>query len=439
MNVRDEALKILYEIEYDGAYSNIALKNGLCGFDARDKAFAARVVYGVISRKITLDYIIAENSSLKLNKISKRNLLILRMGVYQLLYMDKVPESAAVNESVKLARKYNKNRSAAGFVNAVLRSAARMGGEYPLPEDNIKMLSVKFSFPESLVETFVSEFGETFAAELMEAMNATPAMCVRANALKTTRDELIERLTEDGAKAERGMHDANAVTVAGLNVESSPLYKSGAFTVQDEAAMCAARMLDVHAGMHVMDLCAAPGGKTTYLAELMQNSGVIDAFDIHEHKTELIRKNAERLGISIIKTHTADTSMYMPEYAETADRVLCDVPCSGSGVIRRKPEIKYNNTDPASFTDVQYAVLENAARYVKAGGVIVYCTCSVHKCENDEIIDKFLQEHKEFTPGEIGEGENGRVTFYPNVHGTDGFFAAKLVKINGNGGNIGCD
>ncbi len=432
--MRERIIKILYNVEFGGAYSNIALKNGLDGLDPRDRAFVSRAVYGVISRRLTLDYIIGLYSKIKLKKISKYILLILRLGIYQLLYMDKVPQSAAVNESVKLAKRYGHSASA-GFVNGVLRSVARDKCNIKMPADPLESMSVRYSFPKETVEYYISRFGEEFASELMESLNREPAMTIRANRLKISRADLVKRLEADGIRAKENSFCGDGIDVSGLDTASSRLYKSGYFTVQDAAAMTAARILDPKPDDTVIDLCAAPGGKTTYLAELMENKGIIRAFDIHENKIGLIRDNAERLGITIISARASDASVYDEKYTAFADCVLADVPCSGSGIARRKPELKYSREDISGLLEIQAAILENAARYTKPGGVLVYSTCSLRKEENEDTVNKFLEKNKDFRPESIEKylphgagGQSGMMTFFPNVHGTDGFFAAKLRK-----------
>lgn len=414
MNAREIALKTLYAVEFEGAYSNMALKNALSknNISAVDKSFVTTLVYSVISRKLTLDYVIASYSKIKLKKISKYILLILRMGLCQLMYMDKVPQNAAVDESVKLAKRYGHGASA-GFVNGVLRSFIRSGIE--LPDD----LSVKYSFPKELCEMFVNDFGAEFAAELMETLNSNPKLTIRANTLKTTPRELKAKLDKKGIKSET---NGVSLVCSGFDVAGDELYRNGCYTVQDTAASQASLVLSPKKGETVIDMCAAPGGKTTHIAELMENEGQIFAFDVHEHKIKLINENAKRLGIDIIKAQIGDGTVFNEAFAEKADKILCDVPCSGLGIIRRKPDIKWNREDMSGLRKIQQKILENAGRYLKHGGEIVYSTCTIDKRENEEQTELFLKNHSDFE--KIFEK-----TYYPNKDGCDGFYICKMRKL----------
>ena len=416
MNAREKALKTLYEIEYNGAYSNLALKNTLkSDTQPQDKAFITTLVYGVLDKKITLDYIIQKRSKLKLKKISKYILIILRMGIYQLKFMDKIPESAAVNESVKLAKRYGHGASA-GFVNGVLRNAAKTEIEYPA--DKTEYLSVKYSFPKEICQKWINDFGYDFTEEMFKAFSEPSCLTLRPNTLKTTSDELLVKLSEKGVKA--AIADGY-ITAEGFDIAHDELYKTGFYTVQDAAAMTASRVLAPNAGDTVIDMCAAPGGKTTHMAEIMQNKGKIYAFDVHEHKIDLIRKNAERLGITIIEAQIGDGQQYNKEFAETADKILCDVPCSGLGIIRRKPEIKYNREDTSELPEIQRAILDNAAKYLKPGGEIVYSTCTIEKEENEQVTGGFLRDNPDFE-------KLTEKTFYPHIDHTDGFYICKMKR-----------
>ncbi len=419
MSARETALKILYAVEYDGAYPNIALKDALAenkSLSAKDKGLITELVYGIIDKKLTLDYVIGRYSRVKLKKISKYILLILRMGLYQLMFTDKIPESAAVNESVKLAKRYGHGASA-GFVNGVLRSFIRGGVEYP--EKGVEYLSVKYSFPIWLCERWVSDFGFEFTEDLLKAFGEDAKITLRPNSMKITAEGLSEKLRENGVEAETS---DGVVICGGFDIASDALYREGFYTPQDKAAMRSAEVLAPRAGETVIDMCAAPGGKTTHMAELMENSGEILAFDIHEHKIRLIEDNAARLGIDIIKASIGDGTVFDPALEGKADKVLCDAPCSGLGVIRRKPDIKWNKQPESDLPELQRKILENGARYLKRGGEIVYSTCTIEKEENEEVIDAFLSENADFE-------KLYEKTFYPNTDGTDGFYICKLRKI----------
>lgn len=418
INSREIAMKVLYEIEYEGAYSNMALKKALRNGEIshRDKAFITHLVYGVTDKKITLDYIISKFSKIKLKKISKYILIILRMGVYQIKFMDKVPESAAVNECVKLARRYGHGASA-GFVNGMLRNVVRSDIEYP--KDKIEYMSVKYSVPLWLCKKWITDFGYEFTNELLKSFEQSAKICVRPNTLKITEQELSDKLNDEGNKAEV---KNNLVYIEGFDIGNDELYKKGYYTVQDEAAYTAGKVLAPKSGETVIDMCAAPGGKTTHLAEIMCNKGEIFAFDIHEHKIAIIQKNAERLGISIIKTEISDGSVFNKKYAEKADKILCDVPCSGLGIIRRKPEIKWNRNEDDDFHSLQEQILLNASKYLKKGGELVYSTCTINKEENEEVTSGFLKENSNFE-------KLYEKTFYPHIDNTDGFYICKIKRI----------
>lgn len=415
MSARETALKTLYAVEFEGAYSNMALKKSLSDgkLSAADKGFITTLVYGVISRRLTLDYVIASYSKIKLKKISKYILLILRMGLYQLMYMSKVPESAAVNESVKLAKRYGHGASS-GFVNGVLRSFIREGIKIPDSD-----LSVKYSFPESLCSAWIADFGLEFTEKLMEAMNSAPKLTIRPNTLKITQEELQRALAEKGIESEIS---GVSLICEGFDVAREELYKSGFCTVQDAAASETAITLSPKSGETVIDMCAAPGGKTTHMAELMGNEGKILAFDVHEHKIKLIKNNAERLGIDIIDAKIGDGTVFDEALEETADKILCDVPCSGLGIIRRKPDIKWHTDDLSGLCEIQAKILENGGKYLKRGGEIVYSTCTIDRRENEDRISEFLQKHRNFE-------KLSEKTYYPHIDGTDGFYICKMRKI----------
>ena len=418
MTAREAALKALYEIEYNGAYSNMAVKNTLKNSDMseRDKALFTALVYGVSDKKITLDYYISKFSKIKLKKISKYILIILRMGVFQLVFTDKIPQSAAVNESVKLAKRYGHGASA-GFVNGVLRSVSKCG-EIEYPKEKDEYLSVKYSFPLWLCRKWTEEFGFEFTEDMMHSFGESKPITLRANTLKTTNEELVKKLSDLGINAE--IQDG-AVVTGGFDIEKNTLYKEGYFTPQDTAAMKAAEILAPKPGDIVIDMCAAPGGKTTHIAEIMKNSGKILAFDIYNHKTELVKKNAERLGIDIIKTEVRNAAEFDRSLSGIADCILCDVPCSGLGIIGRKPDIKQNEDRSEELCKIQAKILENACIYLKEGGVIVYSTCTVEKAENEGITGAFLEKQGNFE-------KLYEKTFYPHTDGTDGFYICKMRK-----------
>lgn len=421
---REKALLTLYDIEFKDKYSNLAIKDALSAdMQKRDKAFCTQLVYGVVRKKLTLDYIISRYSKVKLKKLSKYVLLILRMGIYQIYFLNSVPDSAAVNESVLLAKKYCIKSS--GFVNAVLHSAIRGRTSLEYPKDKTKFLSVKYSFTEEMVKIFEQY---DFCEELLKALNEEPETIIRLNRLKN--DELS---IAEAELTELPMYKY-ALKASGFDIENCKEYREGRFIAQDVAAMMASEALAPKPGQTCIDVCAAPGGKTTHLAELMDNRGKIIAFDIHAHKTDIIKKNAERMGIDIIEAIVQDASCEKESLFNTADRVLADVPCSGLGIIKRKPDIKWNKDNIDELPVLQYEILETAAKYVKPGGYLVYSTCTLNKAENEDVICEFVKNHHEFEfekielPGSLARENVGYITFFPNIDKTDGFFISKIKR-----------
>lgn len=433
-NAREIAVHILYDTEYKDAYANLVLKETLSkhkDLSQKDKGFITRLVYGTVSRRLTLEYIIEQYSKIKLKKISKYILLILKLGIYQIIYMDKVPNSAAVNESVKLAKRYG-HSSSAGFVNGLLHSVIRNGVKYP--DDVIQRAAYEYSYPVTLVKKWCDDFGYDFAVELMQAMNEDPEISLRVNSLKASPDMILKKFSGFSPSP----YYENALTASGFDISGSELYKNGMIIAQDISAMLASVVLNPKKGEKVLDLCAAPGGKTTHMAELMENEGEIIACDIHEHKTELIDKNAHRMGIDIIQTVCIDSSVYRSSLDSRFDKVLADVPCSGWGIIKRKPDIKWKNPDMEKLSALSEKILTNAMKYVKIGGELVFSTCTINREENEERLNKLLSENDNFVRADITDllpeglahstAADGYVTFYPNVDGIDGFFIAKIIR-----------
>lgn len=433
-NARELAMHILYDIEYNGAYSNMALKNAFLknrDISAVDKAFVTYLVYGVVSRKLTLEYIISNFSKIKLKKISKYILIILKMGIYQIKFMDKVPNSAAVDESVKLAKRYGHGASA-GYVNGMLRTVSK--NEIKYPEDEFLKMSCEYSYPEKLIKKWCEDFGTDFTRELIAEMNKTAEVTLRVNTLKTTAEELLKN--NGGFKQSEIYPDA--LICKGFDIGSSEEYKSGKIIAQDISAMIASAVLMPKNGERVLDICAAPGGKTTHLAQLMNNEGEVVACDLYEHKVSLIAQNAKRMGFDIIKPTLNDATKPNKEFVGSFDKVLADVPCSGYGIIRRKPDIKQKTENIGEICKTAKEILTNAAEYVKIGGEMVFSTCTINKEENEEQLYEFLKSNKNFKTVDITEllpnrlrhstAKDGYVTFYPNVDSVDGFFIAKLKR-----------
>ena len=441
-SARQVAFEALLKVQKDGAYSNLAV-DGLLKenpeLDDRDKAFVCNVVYGTLDRLILIDY----NLSLYLNqpvrKLKPELHTILRMGTYQLLFMDKVPSRAAVNESVNLA-KVNKSSFAASLVNAVLRRVSDNGLRLPEGgENDIDYLAVKYSCPEWLLSLWVDAYGFENAVALAQKALEPPPIVVRANTLKTTADELIWKLAEEGVISEKTNAADEALILSNTgSVDELEAYKNGLFHAQDIASQLCCKALDPQENETVFDLCSAPGGKAFTIAEKMNNTGCVRAFDVYQSRVELIKHGAERLGLTNVYSYLSDASVFNENYG-LADRVLCDVPCSGLGIIRRKPEIRFKKlSDIDNLPDLQYRILCNAIRYLKDGGRLVYSTCTLNPKENSELCDRFLSEHPEFTPLKVlpeiprfSDSEENYLTLMPHIHSTDGFFIAAFCKDGG--------
>ena len=420
MDDRFLAYKILSKIERDKAYSNIAVDAVLNQNEVSSAPFVCALVYGVIERKITLDYYLSKLLTQPIKKLNPQVLTILRMGVYQIKYMDKVPVSAAVNESVKLSKKV-KCGFASGLINSVLRKIASTEIELPKTENKIYDLSVAYSCPESLVAHFVNDYGYIKAEDILKASVGAVPVFLRINTLKTTSVELIDVLAKEGVIAKVTDNNATLEVIEGSAVFKTDAYRKGYFHAQDLASQTCIENFAPQKNDVVFDMCAAPGGKSFTIAQLMENQGEIYSFDLYDHKIKLINDGAKRLGIDIINAQIGDASVYNPDLPK-ADKILCDVPCAGLGVIRRKPEIKYKDFGFVDkLCELQYNILENSALYLKEKGVIMYSTCSLSKKENEEICNRFLEEHKDFRNG-------GMVTLFPSENDSDGFFYATLIR-----------
>lgn len=441
-SARQAAFEALLKIQREGAYSNLVVDAALkenSHFEDRDKAFFSNLVYGTLDRLILIDY----NLSLYLNqpvrKLKPELHTILRLGTYQLLFLDKVPSRAAVNESVNLA-KVNKSAFAASLVNAVLRRVAENGLKLPEgAETDPDYLAIKYSCPEWLISLWIEAYGFDNAIALAEkALEAAPVV-VKVNTLKTTADDLIWKLAEEGVVAEKVCKFPDSLVLNNTGaVEDLLAYQEGLFHAQDFASQICCRAVDAKPGETVFDLCSAPGGKTFTIAEGMNNTGIVRAFDVYQSRVDLIKSGAKRLGLDNVYTYLSDASIFNENYGK-ADKVLCDVPCSGLGIIRRKPEIRFKKTaDIDNLPELQYRILCNAVKYLRDGGRLVYSTCTLNPKENDEVCDRFLAEHSDFEAVEIMPelrrySENDKyLTLMPHIHSTDGFFVAAFRKIGGN-------
>ncbi len=425
MNAREIALRALYDIDVNGAYLNIVLKNSLDKADVRDRGFVTELIYGVITNKIALDYIISRYSKIRLKKISSWVLNILRLGVFQIYYMDKIPHNAICDEAVKLAKKYS-HKAGCGFVNGILRNFSREKENFSFPklENRAEELSLKYSYPIWLTERIVAEYGEEKCEELYKENARAHSPVLRVNSLKTTVSSLIEILKDEGVECEEIKQPISCVKVNGaLNVNQSRAYSEGLFSLQNISSQLAVNVLDAREGELVIDMCAAPGGKSCAIAERMNNKGKVLSFDIFEHKVKLIEEAAKRLGIDIIDAKVKNSAQKDESLLNCADRVLADVPCSGFGVIHKKPDIKYSRKeeDIEGLTKIQREILNNSAQYVKPGGVLVYSTCTILPEENRMRISEFLKEHANFK--KVFEQQ-----LLTSEMGESGFYICKLLR-----------
>ena len=440
---RELALKILYKIDKEQAYSNIALdeviKQNRKNLTQKDIGLISEITYGVTTWRLTLDEIIKKYSKIRLKKISPWILNILRMGIYQIVFLDKIPKSAAVNESVNLAKKYG-HTSSSNFVNAILRKVEKNDyEEFFEIEDNIERISKTTSMPEWIIKELMKNRSIEEVSEICKNSNIKSKITIRVNNLKIDKNKLEEQFKERNIEYEETKSQDFLVVEKLKNIENLDLFKNGFFTIQDVSAGLTAIVLNPQSGENILDACSAPGGKTTYMAELMKNKGKIEAWDIHEHRTKLVEQNAKRLGINIIETKVNDATIFNENYKEKFDKILLDVPCLGIGVIKRKPDIKWQRKpeDVIEITKIQEKILENCSKYLKNNGEIVYSTCSILKEENEDVINKFLQKNKEFTIQKFYEKEkeiinenidkSGFINISTNKN-NDGFFICKLHK-----------
>ena len=430
---REIALKSLYRIDKNEGYSNIVLndeiKQNREKLDNKDIGLISEIVYGVTTWRLTLDEIIKKYSKIKLKKISPWILNILRMEIYQIIFLDKIPKSAAVNESVNLAKRYG-HSSSSNFVNAVLRKVEKKDyEEFFEIKDDIERISKTNSMPEWIIKELLKNNNIKDVEQICKNSNIKPKTTIRVNRLKTTKEELInwlekEEIEYNNVNKEDNLAEDFLILNKVKNIENLDLFKEGFFTIQDISAGLTAKILNPKQGENVLDACSAPGGKTTYIAELMKNSGNIEAWDIHEHRTKLVEKNAQRLGIKIIYTHVKDATKYDETLNEKFDKILLDVPCLGIGVIKRKPDIKWQRKveDIKEITETQKTILNNCSQYLKKGGDLVYSTCSIFEEENEDIIKEFLEKNCNF---EIKS--NTIINIIPDDE-KDGFFICKLHK-----------
>ena len=440
MDAREAAMLALNACQRQGGWSDGALKKQLSAAElsGRDAALATQLCFGVLQNQMLLDFYLAKFSNIPLKRMEGKVVQTLRLGAYQMLFLTRIPHSAAVNSAVALVKAHCKNPRAAGMVNGILRSMERSLQNMPvIPQgDPVAYLSTLYSHPEWLVKEFILSLGEEETAQLLAADNSQPPTAVMVNTTRTTAETLKAMLEADHVEAEPHPWLENCLLLSRTgDLERMEAFQQGLFYVQDPASRLSVLAAGAKPGMRVLDCCAAPGGKSFAAAIAMENQGEIVSCDLHPHKKKLIQAGADRLGLTIITPKTADGKVFRPEWERAFDLVLVDAPCSGLGVIRKKPDIRYK--DPAPLADlpaVQLDILRNAARYVRPGGTLMYSTCTLLYRENGEVVETFLADNKAYKaeaftlPGPVGLVQSGSVTLWPHRHGTDGFFISKMRR-----------
>ena len=437
-SARETALRTLMACQRQGAWSDGYLKKAIRedGLDRRDAALATRLCFGVLQNQLRLDWYLAQFSRIPLDKLEGAVLCSLRLALYQIQEMDRVPDSAAVNEAVKLTRKHSRNPKAAGLVNAVLRAYLRQRDELPEPTGKTweETMSLRYSHPQWLVESFEARLGQEGTEALLDTDDQQPPTTVQVNALQVSPGQALESLQAQGVQAEVHPWLPGCLVLRGTgDLEELEAYQKGWFYVQDAAARMAVLAAGPKAGQRVLDCCAAPGGKSFACAIQMEDQGGVVCCDIHPHKIRLLEAGKARLGFRSLRPQLQNAAQVRPEWLGSFDVVIADVPCSGLGIIRKKPDIRYKAAAPlAGLPKVQREILGNNSAYVRAGGTLLYSTCTLLERENEAVVEDFLSGHPDFflesftLPG-VGESK-GMLTLWPHIHGTDGFFMAKLRK-----------
>ncbi len=426
MAARETALNVLIAVRKEDAWSNGILKTYIVRdrLNSKDAALATRLCYGVIQNRALLDAYLKQLLTGKLKDLHPVLRDILHLGLYQIYLMDKIPDSAAVNESVQLAKKYCKIPKSSRLVNAVLRNAVRTAGKLEEPRGYAE----KYSHPQELVDFLKEYVGSEHLAHMLEANNAIPPMTVQVNLKKITLEGLLAQFEAEGVSAKHHSVFPQCLTLEGTgNIEQLPSFQAGLFYVQDPAAWLSVQCARIRAGDRVLDCCSAPGGKS--FAAAICGAGEITSCDIHPHKTLLIEKGAQRLGFDNIHPLCKDATVFVPQWQEKMDVVIADVPCSGYGIIRKKPDIRYKSPSKmAELPELQLKILNNQSRYVRPGGILLYSTCTLAYRENEGVVEAFLKEHPEFSlyelllPPAITQTQKGMLRLIPGVYDTDGFF-----------------
>ncbi len=435
MTVRELTLSLLTDCEANGKYVNLSLSSHLTDkLSGEERSFLTVLLYTTVERKITYDYYVSAISGRSTDKIDPTTLNILRIGMCQIVHIDSVPDHAAVNETVALGRSPGEK----SFINGVLRQAVRLKGEdkLPLPPRDKKVpryLSIAYSFPLWLVKHFIGLYGETETERLLSRFNSARYTDLTVNLTKTTKEALAAALTEQGFSPASFIDSPLSLRLPGsVNPRKLTGFDEGHFFVQDAACAISAEALGISDGDRVIDVCACPGGKS-FAAAILSPSGEVVSFDIHESKLSLIEDGAKRLGLDNVRADVCDALDPRGELLDSFDKVICDVPCSGLGVLGKKPDIRYrDNSSLQNLPELQHAILEASSKYLKDGGTIIYSTCTLNPEENERVVERFLDGHKEYSAADFAVGDirsqDGMLTLLPHIHGTDGFFIAKLRK-----------
>lgn len=441
-NVRESVVNILEQIEKNQSYSNLLLNNVIKKnqIATKDIGLLTELTYGTLQRKMTLDYYLEPfiKNPKKLENWVKQ---LLRMTVYQMLYLDKIPDRAAIHEAVEIAKKRG-HKGISGMVNGILRSLQREGiRDINEIKDEVERLSIETSHPTWLVRRWIGQFGYNKAKEMCEINLTAPMQTARINTNKITREACIKRLSEEGFQVEESVVVPEAIKCLKGNLAHSESFKEGLITIQDESSMLVAYALGIEQDETILDACAAPGGKSTHIAEKLEETGQVISLDLHEHKVKLINESAERLGLQNIETKAMDSRKVQEEFeGKTFDRILLDAPCSGLGVMRRKPDMKYTKKeeDLNRLQSIQLQLLDSVTPLLKPGGTLVYSTCTIDRSENEEVVATFLQKHTDFE-GDLSVIErmpraiqplmtDFQLQIFPQDFGSDGFYIASLRK-----------
>ncbi|MGL6172988.1 MAG: 16S rRNA (cytosine(967)-C(5))-methyltransferase RsmB [Cellulosilyticaceae bacterium] len=442
-STREHIADILTQIEKDQSYMQLVLKTELENFEVQDRAFMNEIIYGTIKYRITLDYVINQFSKTPVKKMKPFVRSLMRMSAYQILYLDKVPASAAINEAVKVMHR-RKMSNLSGFVNGVLRNIDRNKANINYPDakkEPVNALAVQYSMPEWLIAMWLEDYGVEKTQKICEALNERAKVCIRVNELLSSKEALMKELEAVGITLEAGeLLPAESMYMTGAtSIGQLPAFKAGHFAVQDESATLVGHVVNPQPGEVILDVCSAPGGKSTHMAMLMKNEGTIISTDVHEHKIEIIAKNAKRLGVQIIQPTLQDGTAQNEAWLKHFDKILLDAPCSGLGIIKRKPDIRYSKTkeDVEAIADLQKQLLKQSVAYLKDEGILIYSTCTISKQENEGIIKYAVEELglsldsiMPYIPEILKQDveEEAYIQIMPDAAQTDGFFIARFRK-----------